>query len=168
MTNHIVRPKPLSLQESENLFLDDEGYTEHPFGSRFADSYARLRYRNSCAKRLDRPYYVHECRSCRRQISHTAATFAHWPHVPLRSWYRAILLDDRRFQRRLGFGHKKAAWLLQKTRWATRDTDETSVSFRSKPSELPYHERCPRGRQLSKVQFYRYIADLGKPSGAGL
>lgn len=166
MTNRIVRSKPLLLQEFEDPFLDGEACAEDLFGSRFADGCAYPRCRSSCAKRLDRPRHAHECRGFKQQISVTAGTVMHRPHVQLMGWFRALPLDDGLFQRRFGCGYK-AAWLPQKIRRAMHDSGETSGPRRWKPSELPSLCRGPRGRLLSKLLFYRYIADLGKHSGAG-
>ena len=120
MTNQFTYQKPLSLNQFEQRFPNDEACAEDLFRRRWLDGFVCPDCGSRNAARLKRKRCVHQCRDCRKQTSVTAGTFMHRSHVSLRNWYRALHMmtahlngmSALQLQRVLGLGSYKSAWML--------------------------------------------------------
>ena len=149
MTKRWKIDRPLSRQEFEELFPDDEACAQYLAKKRWSEGFECPKC--GCTDAWVNKDLTRECKSCGRQTSVTAGTFMHRTHLPLKTWFLAMHMVTShsngisavQLQGQLGIGSYKTAWLLlQKIRRAMVDPernllagfaeiDETSIAYRA-------------------------------------
>lgn len=143
----MARPTfPRSLAEFQSRFATEEACADYLFRSRWPEGFACPKCRSPDAYGIE-SRGLHQCRSCRYQVSLTAGTVLHRTRLPLRQWFWAAYLvtthtpgfSALQLQRQLGLSRYETAWtMLHKLRRAmirperdqiggTVEVDETYV-----------------------------------------
>jgi len=134
MPSRLKDDRPMSRQQFEELFPDDEACARHLAELRWGDGFACPACGGTKGWELKGERFVRECADCGRQTSVTAGTVMHRSHLPLKTWFLAAHLvathsngiSALQLQAQLGIGSYKTAWLLlHKLRRAMVDPDRS-------------------------------------------
>ena len=128
--------RPMSRQEFERLFPDDDACARHLAELRWGKGFTCPACGGTKGWELKGDRRRRECADCGRQTSVTAGTVMHRSHLPPVTWFLAAHLmathsngiSALQLQAQLGIGSYKSAWLLlQKLRRAMVDPERSPL-----------------------------------------
>ena len=134
MASRFKHDRPMSLQQFEALFPDEDACARHLVKLRWGAGFVCPVCGGTKGWELKGDRCVRECADCGRQTSATAGTVMHRTHLPLKTWFLAAHIvathsngiSALQLQAQLGIGSYKSAWLLlQKLRRAMVDPDRS-------------------------------------------
>jgi hypothetical protein len=134
---------PITMIEFMHQFADDDACRAYLKKMRWPDGFVCPRCQGTSASYLV-TRRLHQCRTCRHQVSVTAGTIFHATQTSLQKWFLAIFFVSRhkqgisalQLQRDLGLGSYQTAWtMLHKLR-----------SGLGRPHRAAAQRRC-RGRR---------------------
>ena len=111
--------RPMSRQESGELFPDDDACARHLAELRWGAGFSCPACGGTRGRELKGARCRRECADCGRQTSVTAGTVMHRSHLPLKTWFLAAHLvathsngiSALQMQAQLGIGSYRTAWL---------------------------------------------------------